>query len=123
MLPRVAVGRYCCAQSTDLENYRPIVGDDLVDEIEDLAASLAGVRICHINSTSAGGGVAELLGRYIPLLQALGVSAGWRLIFGEPEFFQVTKGFHNALQGGQFPPHRRSQDPLPGEQPQKRRVD
>jgi trehalose synthase len=78
------------------------VGDDLVDEIEKLAASLAGVRICHINSTSAGGGVAELLGRHIPLLQALGVSADWRLIFAEPEFFQVTKGFHNALQGGSF---------------------
>lgn len=102
MLPEVAIGRYCCAQSTELANYRPIVGDDLVDEIEALAASLAGLRICHINSTRAGGGVGELLGRYVPLLRAMGVSADWRLIFGEPAFFEVTKGIHNALQGGQF---------------------
>lgn len=102
MLPKVAIGRHCCAQSTNLENYRPLVGDALIDEVKGLAAELKGVRICHINSTVAGGGVAELLGRHIPLLQALGISADWRLIHGAPAFFQVTKGFHNALQGGAF---------------------
>lgn len=102
MLPKVAIGRHCCAQSTNLENYRPLVGDGLIDEINALAAELKGVRLCHINSTAAGGGVAELLARHIPLLQALGLSADWRLIHGDPAFFQVTKGFHNALQGGAF---------------------
>ena len=102
MLPKVSIGRHCCAQSANLDNYRPLVGDDLIDEIIGLAAELAGVRLCHINSTVEGGGVAELLGRYIPLLQALGLSADWRLIHGGPRFFQVTKGFHNALQGSAF---------------------
>jgi trehalose synthase len=86
-----------------LENYRPLVGDALIDEINGLAAELNGVRICHINSTAEGGGVAELLARHIPLLQALGLSTDWRLIHGDPAFFQITKGFHNALQGGAFP--------------------
>ncbi len=103
MLPKVAIGRHCCAQSTNLENYRPLVGDALIDEINGLAAELNGVRICHINSTAEGGGVAELLARHIPLLQALGLSTDWRLIHGDPAFFQITKGFHNALQGGAFP--------------------
>ena len=59
MLPKVAIGRHCCAQSTNLENYRPLVGDALIDEINGLAAELNGVRICHINSTAEGGGVAD----------------------------------------------------------------
>ncbi|MFQ5881365.1 MAG: glycosyltransferase [Candidatus Methylomirabilales bacterium] len=103
MLPKVAIGRHCCAQSTNLENYRSLVGDPLIDEIRGLAAELSGVRLCHINSTPAGGGVAELLGRHIPLLQAIGLSVDWLLIHGDPEFFRVTKGFHNALQGRAFP--------------------
>jgi len=100
MLPQVALGRHCCAQSTNPDNYRPLVGDELIDEIQDLARSLAGVRICQINATAAGGGVAELLGRQIPVLQAMGVHADWRLIHGDPAFYEVTKAFHNALQGG-----------------------
>jgi trehalose synthase len=67
-----------------------------------LAKALKGVRICHINSTANGGGVAELLSRYLPLLQGLGVSAEWRLIHGQAEFFNVTKAFYNALQGAHY---------------------
>jgi trehalose synthase len=99
MLPQVVVGRHCCAQSTNPANYRPLVGDDLIDELQQLARSLAGVRICQINATAAGGGVAELLGAEIPILQAMGVNADWRLIHGDAPFFEVTKAFHNALQG------------------------
>lgn len=83
MLPKVDIGRHCCSQSTNLENYRPLVGDALIGEIRWIAAELSGVRLCHINSTVAGGGVAELLGRHIPLLQALTLSADWRLIHGD----------------------------------------
>ena len=57
------------------------------------------MRICQINTTAAGGGVAELLGAEIPILDALGVKADWRLIHGDAPFFEVTKAFHNALQG------------------------
>jgi trehalose synthase len=102
MLPKVSMGRHCCAMSTNVENYRPLVGDELIDEVRGLARELNGLRVCHINSTPFGGGVAELLSRYLPLLQALGVSAEWHLIHGRPEFFAVTKSFHNALQGGHY---------------------
>ena len=70
--------------------------------VRPLARPLKGVRICNINSTAAGGGVAELLSQEIPLLGALRVEADWWIIRGEEQFFTGTKGFLNALQGGQY---------------------
>lgn len=102
MLPEVHLGRHCCAPSTHPDNYRPLVGDALIDEIQTLAKELAGVRVCQINATAAGGGVAEFLGRQVPSLRALGVDVEWRLIHGSPDFFALTKSFHNALQGAEL---------------------
>jgi trehalose synthase len=102
VLPKVSVGRRSGAIVANVESYRLLISDELFDEIVALARELRGVRICHINSTAFGGGVAELLTRYLPALQALGVSADWRLIHGRPEFFTVTKAFHNALQGADY---------------------
>ncbi|MBI4269362.1 MAG: glycosyltransferase [Candidatus Rokubacteria bacterium] len=102
MLQRVSIGRQGCAPCANVENYRALVGDQLVDEIETLGHDLKDVRIAHVNSTAFGGGVAELLARHLPVLKALGVAAEWRLIHGEPEFFTVTKAFHNALQGAHY---------------------
>jgi trehalose synthase len=99
---RVSIGRHCCAQSTFLEAYKGIVTDELLEEVRTLARALKGVRICNINSTAAGGGVAELLSRKIPVLHALGVEVDWWIIRGEEQFFTVTKGFHNALQGASY---------------------
>jgi trehalose synthase len=102
MLPEIRVGRRYCGISANFENYRLLVGDELVDEVRSLAHDLKGIRMCHINSTAWGGGVAELLSRYLPILQDLGISAEWRLIHGHPDFFTVTKAFHNALQGSHY---------------------
>jgi trehalose synthase len=106
MLFRVTVHRFPSASFTDIANYRRIAGDELIDEIDGLARELAGVRVCHINSTGFGGGVAELLSRQVPLANALGIHTDWRLIQGTPEFFTVTKTIHNALQGA---PHTLSE--------------
>ncbi|MCK4236811.1 MAG: glycosyltransferase, partial [Candidatus Krumholzibacteria bacterium] len=46
-----------------------------------------------------GGGVAEILGKLVPLKIELGIDAKWVTIKGKREFFKCTKGFHNALQG------------------------
>lgn len=53
----------------------------------------------HINSTKAGGGVAEILQRMVPILKELGVEARWEVIEGDERFFDITKKIHNALQG------------------------
>ncbi|HEY7099305.1 MAG TPA: glycosyltransferase [Terriglobales bacterium] len=98
-LPKVAVGRHLCSESIHLENYRAWVGDNLVDEIQELSRDLRGLRVCNVNATATGGGVAELLSRMIPIHLALGLNVDWRLIYGDKEFFTITKSFHNALQG------------------------
>jgi trehalose synthase len=53
----------------------------------------------HINSTREGGGVAEILHQMVPFLRQIGLNARWEVIAGNPEFFNITKKIHNALQG------------------------
>src|SRR3981081_1725417 len=101
-LPRVAVGRHLSSESINVDNYRRWVGDDLIDEIHELSKGLKGVRICNGNATAAGGGVAELLSRMIPAYLALGITTDWRLIYGDKDFFTITKSFPNALQGAEL---------------------
>ncbi|MDD5546995.1 MAG: glycosyltransferase [Candidatus Omnitrophica bacterium] len=82
-----------------IDEYIPIVGQPTIDDLRLLAERLRGKVIQNINSTSVGGGVAEILNRMIPLLKELGVDARWDLIKGGEQFFEVTKNFHNALHG------------------------
>lgn len=99
-LPKIAVGRHLSSESVNLENYRSWTGEALTEEIRQLSKDLHGIRVCNVNATAAGGGVAELLSRIIPVHLALGIQAEWRLIYGDKDFFTITKSFHNALQGG-----------------------
>jgi trehalose synthase len=85
-----------------LERYEDIVGADTIDRLRELAAPLKGARVAHINATSYGGGVSELLRSLVPLYLSLGIEAEWAIIPGDEEFFRVTKAFHNALQGAPF---------------------
>ena len=84
---------------TFLERYEQIVGCQEVNRLKRMAERLAGKRIVHVNSTRAGGGVAEILGWMVPLMNELGLDARWEVITGSPEFYKVTKSFHNGLQG------------------------
>lgn len=102
MLPKVTVGRHRCSESVHIDNYRPLVGDQLIDEIQALAEDLRGLRVCQISATASGGGVAELLSRELPIYTALGIEADWRIIHGDKSFFTVTKQFHNAMQGARI---------------------
>jgi trehalose synthase len=85
-----------------LDRYQNVVGESVIRQLRELAAQLQGARVAHINATSYGGGVSELLRSLIPLYRALGIDASWSVIPGEQKFFEVTKGFHNALQGAAF---------------------
>jgi len=82
-----------------LDAYRDIAPTDTLDDIHHLAEVLQGRTIQHVSSTRSGGGVAEILRRFVPLTESLGIRAHWDVITGPPEFFEVTKAFHNALQG------------------------
>lgn len=85
--------------SPNLFDYRKVVGRNVVEELTILASYVGNRSIKMVNSTAVGGGVAEMLHRMVPLLNELGIQTTWEVIKGEPEFFDITKSFHNGLQG------------------------
>jgi len=85
-----------------LADYRSIVPKDLMTEIDELSERLRGRQVLHVNATAFGGGVAEILYTLVPLLADVGLEVEWRILGAPPEFFNVTKGFHNGLQGHAF---------------------
>lgn len=85
-----------------LGDYEPIIGKPDLDELHFLARGLRGKTVKMVNSTAVGGGVAEILNRLIPLINELEIATKWEVITGGNDFFEVTKGFHNALHGGQY---------------------
>ena len=52
----------------NIDDYRNVVGDAVIDNLYLLARQLGGTVVQNINSTATGGGVAEILNRMIPLL-------------------------------------------------------
>src|SRR3990167_7348769 len=82
-----------------IEDYVPIAGQAVVEELFLLAERLSGRVIQNINSTAVGGGVAEILSLMVPLFGQLGVKARWDVIKGDEKFFAITKKFHNGLHG------------------------
>jgi trehalose synthase len=92
-LQRVNVG------SKLLADYVSLAGRTLTDQVRALAEPLAGKRVLHLSATAFGGGVAEILYTLVPLMQDAGIDTEWRVIYGQDEFFDVTKTIHNALQG------------------------
>lgn len=85
-----------------LEDYVGIVGEEEIDSVKALAEKLKGKSVTHINSTSFGGGVAEMLQNLVPIMKDVGLDVHWEVIKGSLEFFNVTKKIHNALQGMNF---------------------
>ena len=67
--------------------------------LQKLGEKMKNRSFLHVNSTRAGGGVAEILQRMIPILVELGINAMWEVIQGDSRFFDITKKIHNALQG------------------------
>ncbi|MEW6004591.1 MAG: glycosyltransferase [Stygiobacter sp.] len=83
----------------NINDYEKIVGKNTLIELYTLAEKLKGKTIQNINSTSVGGGVAEILSKMVPFLKQLGLNADWNVIKGDGKFFGITKKIHNALHG------------------------
>ncbi|HMK44903.1 MAG TPA: glycosyltransferase [Dissulfurispiraceae bacterium] len=82
-----------------IEQYADIAPQGDILLLRKLRDRLKGRSFLHINSTRAGGGVAEILNRMIPILRDLDIDARWEVISGDERFFDITKKIHNALQG------------------------
>jgi len=79
-----------------ISNYSPYCD---IEDLKSLAKPLKGLKICYINATPWGGGVAEMLRSEVPLMRSLGLDVDWQVIRGTSSFFKCTKNLHNALQG------------------------
>lgn len=79
------------------------------DAVARLSTALRGRIVWNINSTAQGGGVAELLRSMVGYARGTGIDCRWAVIGGPPEFFQFTKGLHNAMHGAASDGH------LPGD--------
>jgi len=96
MLDHVDVG------PRQLGSYGVVIGEEAVEQIRKMAAPFKGARIAHLNASTHGAGVCELLRSIVPLYRGLGIQADWKYISAAPEFFTVTKAFRNALQGADY---------------------
>jgi len=85
-----------------LIDYRDFVGDEVINRIFGKVSDIRNKHIVMVNSTSRGGGVAEILRNLVPLMNNTGIRMGWRTLHGHPDFYRVTKRIHNALQGDEL---------------------
>jgi trehalose synthase len=80
-----------------------LIGPERAEHFGAVAAStraaLQGRTVLNVNSTAAGGGVAEMLQTLLAYARCAGVDARWVVIEGDPRFFEITKRVHNLLYG------------------------
>jgi len=67
----------------NIEKYIDVVGDECIARLYRKAGKLYDMRAFYLNSTFAGGGVAEILDHLIPMFNEIGVDAGWRILHGD----------------------------------------
>lgn len=67
-------------RSPQLDRYRDLVGEEVLEHIYRAAEPLTGMHVLHINTTAQGGGVAELLQSLIPLMEELGIPHTWKVL-------------------------------------------
>src|SRR4249919_1468406 len=72
---------------------------ELAEAIRGASRVLGSRTVVNVNSTAAGGGVAELLETLLGYARGGGVATRWFVIEGDPAFFDVTKRIHNGLYG------------------------
>ncbi|MGI8610147.1 MAG: glycosyltransferase [Candidatus Dormibacteria bacterium] len=66
-------------------------------DLERAEGVFEGRTVWNVNSTAAGGGVAEMLRSLLSYARGAGVETRWMVMGGNPEFFTVTKRIHNHL--------------------------
>jgi trehalose synthase len=82
-----------------------LLGPDRAARMVEAAALLRerldGGTLWHVNSTDAGGGVAEMLHVLVPLYRALGVPVRWAVVEGDERFFDITKRLGSLVYGSE----------------------
>ncbi len=103
MLPGMVALREVDVPEIPLEQLRPLIGDVRADHLLAVAASsrilLQGRTVWNVNSTAAGGGVAEMLQVLVGYIRGVGIATHWLTMQGDPLFFAITKRIHNRIHG------------------------
>ncbi|MFL5816841.1 MAG: glycosyltransferase [Conexibacter sp.] len=90
-------------QAIDATRLEPLIGarrmSAYLTQAADARRVLSRRLVVNVNSTAAGGGVAELLQSLLAYVRGAGVDARWLVIDGDPEFFAITKRIHNWIYG------------------------
>ncbi len=74
--------------------------ENLRNEAKDVRRCINGRSILMVNSTSQGGGVAEMLPKMMGILKELGIKTRWAVMGSDdPAFFRLTKRLHNMIHG------------------------
>ncbi|GAC1323797.1 MAG: glycosyltransferase [Mycobacteriales bacterium] len=88
-----------------IDRLESLIGAERQESARRLAAAasseLGDSTVWNVNSTAAGGGVAEMLAVLVAYAQGAGVKCKWLVTEGDPEFFAITKRIHNFLHGQQ----------------------
>lgn len=86
---------------TPIDALLEVLDGDEADELRAAAAQaheIIGDRtVWNLNSTAAGGGVAEMLRPLIAYGRGADLDARWLVVGGDPEFFRITKRLHHAF--------------------------
>lgn len=82
-----------------LDDYRPVVGEEVIEELRRQAAPLRGLRVLNLSVTAFGTGVAELLHSAVPLLSDLGLDCSWQVVRPTEESFVANKALYRVLAG------------------------
>jgi trehalose synthase len=81
----------------------PVIGAERYARLTSGAAKfrdwLGRRTVWNVNSTAAGGGVAEMLEVLVGYATGLDLAVRWMVIGGDPEFFAITKRLHNQIHG------------------------
>jgi trehalose synthase len=94
-LQRIEPGR------RSLGDYAEVAGDDAVERIRGLAASLAGLRVIHVSPAAPRNGCPELLRGLLPLAADAGLDVEWRVLYGGAPFGDVARDLYDGLQGAE----------------------
>lgn len=100
MIEEVTIDEHVGLEAYAAEAHLAALVATLRDVAAVLAPKLAGRTVWMINSTSQGGGVAEMLPKVVRLLRDVGVTCRWCVIRSDrAEFFPLTKRLHNMIHG------------------------
>jgi len=103
-VPPMMGPREVAVQAVDPQRLGPVIGSPRMAQFEAAAVAarelLESRSVINVNSTAAGGGVAEMLQTSLAYARGVGIDARWLVIEGDAEFFTITKRIHNHLYGG-----------------------